>query len=198
MQPLTAKRSPRGTPRIAGHMVVLMPLVVLTACAHAVPVVPQPASYYEFTVGAPRDRTFDALLRVAHSDNLSVHVLEKSSGLLRCESTTLLASELATYCQYPFTNSRTGRPIDTFSGWSARALSDGAGPVWGRLTLNVVMTPTSPTSTNVNVRGNWAAVTTKEQYIVNSRMVLEKQLAEQLTRTLHPRDDEDRGMFEDE
>ena len=79
-------------------------------------------------------------------------------------------------------------------------MSDGAGPVWGRLTLNVVMTPTSPTSTNVDLRGNWAAGTLKEQYIVNSRLMFEKQLADQLTRTVQPHDEGDggEGVFEDE
>ena len=196
--PDTPGRSRRRFSWRLGPVASVVFLVALAACVRAVPVVPQAASYHEFTVAAPRDRAFDELLRIAHRNNLSVHVLEKSSGLLRFETSTLLASQLDTYCQYPFTNSRTRKPLDTFSGWNVRALADGAGPVWGQLTLNVVMTLTSPMSTNVNVRGNWSAGTARERYIVNSRLVFEKELEDQLTRALHRRDDdEEKGVFED-
>src|SRR5438552_3110137 len=118
---LTRSRAPRRSS--PGRVLAATLVVALAACARAVPVVPQTASYYEFSVAAPRDRAFDELLRVAHRNNLSVHVLEKSSGLLRFESATLSAAQLDEYCQYPFTSSRSGQAFDTFSGWNARALN---------------------------------------------------------------------------
>src|SRR6266566_10077919 len=100
----------------------LCPLLALTAilgCARAIPVPAHSAAFYEFTVEAPRERAFDQLLRVAHGLNLSVLVLEKSSGILRFENATLASMQLDTYCVYPFTNSRTQLPLDTFGNWNA-------------------------------------------------------------------------------
>jgi hypothetical protein len=159
---------------------LLLVLVFAGGCAKAVPVPANPAQYHEFTVAAPRDRVFDAILKVGQQNNLNVAVLEKSSGLIRFDNATFSATQLDNFCLYPFTHSRSGKSLGTFDEWNQRSLKKGTGPVLGSVSLNVVLTEVSPGATAVNIRGNWMAQSTVERYVVNSQGVLEKLLEEEV------------------
>ena len=148
-----------------------------TACRRrARPVAPTIGFHHEFTVPASRDTTFDAVLRVAHQLNLSVKVLEKTSGLLGFEDATLTASQLEQLCRYPFTRGRTDRPFDTFTGWNERSIADNKGPVTGVVAVNIMLTTVSPVSTNIDLRSSWVAGNFFERYNLASKDVLENEL----------------------
>ena len=152
-----------------------------SAATATVPLPAKESSQYEFGVEAPRELVFDHLLRVGQDLNLNVQVLEKSSGLVRFENATLSSEQLDRYCLYPFvhaTNSQ--QPYDTFWNWNARSLQGGGGPVTGRVSLTVLLTQDSAKSTAVNIRGNWGGGNTHEQYLLNSKAVLEKEVEQKL------------------
>ena len=102
-------------------------------------------------------------------------MLEKSSGIVRFENAALSPALLDTYCLYPFVIQGTTAPFDTFSNWNVRSLQGGAGPVTGRVSLTILITP-SGNATLVNIRGNWVGGNPAEQHVLNSTLALEKEL----------------------
>jgi hypothetical protein len=117
---------------------------------------PGSANLHEFTVACPRSQVFDHALSFAQRRNLEVKVLEKSSGLIRFETTTLSAGSLDQYCVFPLVSSRDNLPTHTYEAWA----SEYAGVVVGTVSLNLLLSEDGPASTKVSIRGNWSVVMT--------------------------------------
>jgi hypothetical protein len=111
-------------------------------------------SFETMTVGCPRNEVFDHALAFAQARNLEVKVLEKSSGLIRFERSSLGANDLDEYCIFPIVDARTGQPVSTFQDWDREY----EGIAVGAVNLNFLLSEEGPARTLVNVRGNWSVV----------------------------------------
>lgn len=141
--------------RIAVPLAALGLLLYGAGCTRMLPK-PGTPSLHDFTVACPRSQVFDLALAFAQQRNLEVKVLEKSSGLIRFETTTLTAPDLDRYCVFPLVSSRDNLPTHTYEAWAREYV----GVVAGTLSLNMLLSETGPNSTKVSVRGNWSVVMT--------------------------------------
>ena len=153
--------------------------VVQLGCAELT-VRPGDTSYQEFVIPCPRPQVFDDALEFAQDVNLSVAVLEKSSGLINFEYSHLKPFLLDLFTEFPLLDSRTGKAASTFAQWSN--VEDAT------VRLNVLMSESGPTSTGVNVRGNWQVVLynpdleVSTNYTLNSTGILEGMLRQHVLR----------------
>jgi hypothetical protein len=160
-------------------------LTLLSVAGCSAPVVkPGGISFREFIVPCPRAQVFDDALGFAHASNLTVAVLEKSSGLIKFERATLDPIDLDAFCEFPLRDAETGAPFSTFWEWNQWW---GEGITDAKVFLNVLMSEKGPKQTGVNVRGNWSAVITDNaysevtrNYVLNSTGSLEGMLRQSL------------------
>ena len=149
----------------------LLSCVVTAGCAvNGVPHTIEPYTH-TFDTTADRESVFDAALAASHLLNMDVAVLEKESGLIRFESTTLSAQQLDQYCKYPYAHPRTGEPLKTFQILQNQLLKQKAGTVTGRVSISVLVSGHEPS--NINVRSNYSASTYAESIGCNSLGKLE-------------------------
>ena len=165
--------------RISVAIVALVIALCGSGCSRAV-LKPGTTSLEDFSVACPRNQVFDQSLSFAQERNLEVKVLEKSSGLIRFERSTLGASDLDHYCTFPWVDSRTNQPAGTYESWA----DEYEGRPVGTVNLNVLLSEAGPASTKVSVRGNWTAIMegTALNYTgpVSSNGTLEDQLRQYL------------------
>ena len=152
---------------------------LLCGCAtnRLVPITP---FHSKFRIAAPRDQVFEASLAVAQQLNLTIAVLDKSSGLVRFERTDLSADLLDRYCKYPYVNSSTGQPANTFANVSRDSLAIGQGAVRGSVSLTLLLSIEAGDETQVSLRANWLAETYREHQPCTSRGNFEAEFATQL------------------
>jgi hypothetical protein len=129
--------------------------------------------------------------------NLTVKVIEKSSGLLSFESAALTAEQLDQYCKYPFVKGKSDEPFDTFTNWNKRSMKANQGIVSGVVTLSLVLTAQAPTASTVDVRSNWVAGTLVERYPLQSRGVLEQEMQRMVLERLKAPSDQGDELFDD-
>lgn len=124
------------------------------------------------TVPLPRERVFDAALKVAHTLGMTVRVLEKQSGLIRFENASVSEGQLDSYALYPYQFADTGMPVSTFQAWSARSARLGAGRASGVLNLNILLSERDG-ETAIDIRSKWVASTAQETIEVQSNGLFE-------------------------
>lgn len=163
------------------HSLSLLLVLALISCATVVQTSQPPVTPHleEFEVPGPRPQVFDATLSVAQQLNLSVDVLEKSSGLLKFEQAALSSEQLDEYCHYPWVRVTDGAPFDTFSNWSRRSITAGAGNVRGSVAMTVLLKEQG-TETAVSVRTSFTAQNARETSQCNSTGQLEKRFMAEL------------------
>ena len=137
--------------RVSLAIVVLVVALCGAGCTRIV-AKPGATSLENFSLTCPRDRVFDQALSFAQERNLEVKVLEKSSGLIRFERSSLSALDLDRYCIFPLVNSKTNMPVGTFESWGAEY----EGTSVGTVNLNLLLSENGSANTNVSLRGNWS------------------------------------------
>jgi hypothetical protein len=140
-------------------------------------IVPASTAIENYPIPADKESIFDASLIVAQLQNLDVSVLEKESGLIRFEAASLSPTQLDQYCTYIAINPSTGQPWDTFQNWNTRSLNNGGSQVRGRVSISILISEEEDTS-NMNMRSNWSAFTTMENFDCNSTGTFEREYIE--------------------
>ena len=165
--------------RVIEKFVILAIVLTLAGCASGV-LTPAETAIKNFEISDSKENVFDAALVVAQTLNLDVSVLEKDSGLIRFETAALNPAQLQNYCIYPAVNPSTGQPWDTFQNWNTRSLSGGTGQVRGRVSISILITSMSESTSNINMRSNWAAFSNAEDLPCNSTGVFEDEYIAEL------------------
>lgn len=165
----------------------LVPLLFLLATVQLgcekkpviLPLAPQP--FLEtITLAKPRGLIFDAALAVSQKMGLTVEVLERKSGFLRLEMSTLSATQMDQYCRYPFVYEKDLQPTNSFQGWNQRSVEAGTGRVRGGVSLTMLIKEKGQTTSELVLQGKWTARNNFEKLEVNSLRILEDQLLYQL------------------
>ena len=147
-------------------IVICIVMLTIAGCVSYGVRVPTRTAISDTQISASRDEVFDAALVVAQQLSLDVRVLEKDSGLIRFEAALLTPFQLDQYCEYPYVN-RAGQPFNTFAGFDAQSLKDGTGPVYGHVSLTVLITD-DLVGSNMNMRSIWSAKYSLETAPCNS------------------------------
>jgi hypothetical protein len=134
--------------------------------------VPLSLQDHQFEVAGPRAQVFEALLGVAQNLNLSVDVLEKSSGFIQFKNSTLTPDQLDRFAQYPYVGG-------TFAGWSRQSSALGGGAVRGVASISILLTETAA-GTRAKMHATFVASNSRESHQANSLGVLEHDLENSL------------------
>ena len=143
----------------------------LTACV-TVQRVPAKSQDREFDITANRSQVFEKALSTAISLNLSVDVMEKSSGFIQFKNASLSADQLDQFADFPFAAPGGEAPVGGFDNWNNTSSTMGGGTVTGSVSLSLMATETASGS-HVKIHTNIVASNRTEQHQVNSKGFLE-------------------------
>jgi hypothetical protein len=76
-------------------------VVAVSGCSPEIGIRPTKPSFLDSEIPRPSAEVFEAFLRVAQEQNLSIRVTEKASGALQFENANLSSAQLERYCLYP-------------------------------------------------------------------------------------------------
>lgn len=148
-------------------------LVALVGCVTTrLEPVPLSLHDHQFEVAGPRAQVFEALLGTAQNLNLSVDVLEKSSGFIQFKNSTLTPDQLDRFAQYPYVGG-------TFAGWDRQSSALGGGAVRGIASISILLTETAA-GTRAKMHATFVASNSRESHQANSLGVLEHDLENSL------------------
>ena len=143
----------------------------LTACAN-VQRAPTKSQDREFDITANRSQVFEKALSTAISLNLSVDVMDKSSGFIQFKNASLSADQLDQFADFPFAAPGGTAPVGGFANWNNTSSTMGGGMVTGSVSLSLMATETASGS-HVKIHTNIVASNRNETHQVNSRGFLE-------------------------
>ena len=128
-----------------------------------------------FVAQQPRFTVFDSFLYTSHMSELNVSRICRESGYIWLSQSDLSPSYLNKYCEYPYSDPFTHKPIDTFMGWNARSIKSGYGPVTGTVYMEVLVTSRNAFS-SLTIKSIWKVINEKDKHEIRSRGDLEMEL----------------------
>ena len=136
-----------------------------------------------FVAQQPRFVVFDSFLYASHMSEINVSKVCRESGYIWLSRDSLTPSHLNQYCEYPFSDPFTHKPIDTFMGWNARSIKSGNGPVMGTVRMAVLVTSRNAISC-LTIKSTWSAINEKDKHVIRSQGGLESELVEKMESAL--------------
>lgn len=134
--------------------------------------IPPKSQDREFDITANRSQVFERALSTAISLNLSVDVMDKTSGFIQFKNASLSADQLDQFAEFPF-GTPDGKPaVGGFTNWNRNSSTMGGGMVTGSVSLSLMATETAGGS-HVKMHTNIVASNRTETHQANSKGFLE-------------------------